>query len=108
MFRIVSCGEQLLRRESEKLTRLPRFPECYVLIGKPGINVSTKTARENLESEGMEYHPDIDGLIGDIRTRSDLYALACQKMGNVFEPGIIHEISCDRQYQAPDGRKKVR
>ena len=73
----------------EKLTRLPEVPKCYVLIGKPGINVSTKTAYENLNLEGIGKHPDIDGLIGAIRN-NDLYAMA-SRMENVFEPGIIRQ-----------------
>ena len=73
----------------EKLKRLPKVPECYVLVGKPGINVSTKTAYENLNLEGIGKHPDIDGLIGAIRN-NDLYAMA-SRMENVFEPGIIRQ-----------------
>ncbi len=37
----------------------------------------------------FRYHPDIDGMIGDIE-RGDLLAMT-QKMGNVFEPGIIEK-----------------
>ena len=68
---------------------LPKVPECYVLVGKPGINVSTKTAYENLNLAGIGKHPDIDGLIRDIEC-GDLYAMA-SKMENVFEPGIIRQ-----------------
>ena len=68
-------GTALAEGIGEKLTRLPEVPKCYVLIGKPGINVSTKTAYENLNLEGIGKHPDIDGLIGAIRN-NDLYAMA--------------------------------
>ena len=73
-------GTALAEGIGEKLTRLPEVPKCYVLIGKPGINVSTKTAYENL---------NLDGLIGAIRN-NDLYAMA-SRMENVFEPGIIRQ-----------------
>ena len=82
-------GTALAEGIGEKLTRLPEVPKCYVLIGKPGINVSTKTAYENLNLEGIGKHPDIDGLIGAIRN-NDLYAMA-SRMENVFEPGIIRQ-----------------
>ena len=82
-------GTALAEGIGEKLTRLPKVPKCYVLIGKPGINVSTKTAYENLNLAGIGKHPDIDGMIGDIE-KGDLYAMA-SKMENVFEPGIIRQ-----------------
>ena len=40
----VMRGTALAEGIGEKLTRLPRVPQCYVLVGKPGVNVSTKTA----------------------------------------------------------------
>ena len=82
-------GTALAEGIGEKLTRLPKVPKCYVLVGKPGINVSTKTAYENLNLAGIGKHPDIDGMIGDIE-KGDLYAMA-SKMENVFEPGIIRQ-----------------
>ena len=85
----VMRGTALAEGIGEKLTRLPGLPKCYVLVGKPGINVSTKTAYENLNLAGIGKHPDIDGLIRDIEC-GDLYAMA-SKMENVFEPGIIRQ-----------------
>ena len=82
-------GTAIAEGIGEKLKRLPKVPECYVLVGKPGINVSTKTAYENLNLAGIGKHPDIDGLIRDIED-GDLYAMA-SKMENVFEPGIIRQ-----------------
>lgn len=67
-------GTALAEGIGEKLTPLPAMPEGYVLIGKPGINVSTKTAYENLNLAAIEQHPDIDGMIRDIRNK-DLYSM---------------------------------
>ena len=80
-------GTALAEGIGEKLTRLPELPFCYILVGKPGISVSTRLAYENLHLDTIARHPDIDGMIEDIRRR-DLYAMA-EKMENVFEPGII-------------------
>lgn len=80
-------GTALAEGIGEKLTRLPDLPFCYILIGKPGISVSTKMAYENLHLDTISHHPDIDGMIEDIQ-KGDLYAMA-EKMENVFEPGII-------------------
>ncbi len=80
-------GTALAEGIGEELTPLDPVPECYILIGKPGINVSTKTAYENLNLESISSHPDIDGMMEDIRNR-DLKKMT-QKMQNVFEPGIM-------------------
>ena len=80
-------GTALAEGIGEKLTVIPQVPKCYVLVGKPGVNVSTKLAYENLNLKGIKNHPDIDGMIEDIR-RGDLRKMTA-KMGNVFEPGII-------------------
>lgn len=80
-------GTALAEGIGEKLTRLPQLPHCYVLVGKPGVNVSTRIAYENLNLGGIFHHPDIDGMIEDIN-RGGLYAMV-SKMENVFEPGIM-------------------
>lgn len=85
----VMRGTALAEGIGEKLTRISQVPDCFVLIGKPGINVSTKAAYESLQLDKISSHPDIDGMIGDIE-RGDLSAMT-QKMGNVFEPGIIEK-----------------
>ena len=85
----VMRGTALAEGIGEKLTRITQVPACFVLIGKPGINVSTKAAYESLQLDKISSHPDIDGMIGDIE-RGDLLAMT-QKMGNVFEPGIIEK-----------------
>ena len=85
----VMRGTALAEGIGEKLTRITQVPDCFVLIGKPGINVSTKAAYESLQLDKISSHPDIDGMIGDIE-RGDILAMT-QKMGNVFEPGIIEK-----------------
>ena len=60
-----------------------------MLVGKPGISVSTKTAYENLKLDEINKHPDIDGMIRDIQ-KGDLHSMT-EKMENVFEPGIIEK-----------------
>lgn len=88
-------GTALAEGIGEKLTRLDPLPKCYVLVGKPGINVSTKMAYENLNLSDISAHPDIDGMIEDIKNR-DLYSMAA-KMSNVFEPGIAKQYPVIRQ-----------
>jgi len=76
-------GTALAEGIGEKLTKLPPMPFCYVLIGKPGINVSTKFVYGNLDLKKIEYHPDIDGIRQAIEQK-DLKGIA-SRMGNVLE-----------------------
>ena len=82
-------GTALAEGIGEKLTRIAQIPDCFVLIGKPGISVSTKMAYESLQLDKITSHPDIDGMIRDIEN-GDLLTMT-EKMGNVFEPGIIEK-----------------
>lgn len=79
-------GTALAEGIGEKLTWIPQIPQCFVLIGKPSVSVSTRQAYESISLDGA-MHPDIDGMVEDIKN-GDLYAMT-QKMGNIFEPGII-------------------
>ena len=82
-------GTALAEGIGEKLTRIAQIPDCFVLIGKPGISVSTKMAYESLQLDKISSHQDIDGMIRDIEN-GDLLTMT-EKMGNVFEPGIIEK-----------------
>jgi 4-diphosphocytidyl-2-C-methyl-D-erythritol kinase len=56
-------GTALSEGIGEILTPLKPIPSCYILIAKPGINVSTRFVYENLEADKLESHPDIDGMM---------------------------------------------
>lgn len=79
----VMRGTALAEGIGERLTSLPGIPMCYVLIGKPGINVSTKFVYGNLHLDEVTEHPDIDGMVEAIRNH-DLYGIT-DRMGNVLE-----------------------
>ena len=86
----VMRGTALAEGIGEKLTRLPRLPHCYVLVGKPGVNVSTRAAYESLRlDDPAMVHPDIDGMVQAIR-QNDLEGVI-SRMGNSFEPEIIRK-----------------
>ena len=76
-------GTALAEGIGEKLTRIAQIPDCFVLIGKPGINVSTKFVYENLHADSLQYHPDIDGMVASIE-KGDLCGIT-DRMGNVLE-----------------------
>ena len=80
-------GTALAEGIGEKLTRLPNTPDCYVVLAKPGVHVSTQFVYGNLKANELKDHPDIDGQIEAIRN-GDLYGMA-ERMGNVLETVTI-------------------
>ena len=85
----VMRGTALAEGIGEKLTVLPPMPPCYVLIGKPGISVSTKFVYTNLNLGPDTHHPDIDGMIQALE-KGDLYGIT-DRMENVLEKVTIPE-----------------
>lgn len=80
-------GTALAEGIGEELTLLSDAPECFVLIGKPGISVSTKFVYGNLKTSEIKQHPDIDELVLAIQ-ENDFYKMA-NNIGNVLEEVTI-------------------
>lgn len=76
-------GTALSEGIGEKLTPLSPMPPCYILIGKPGISVSTKFVYTNLKLNEHTKHPDIDGMLQALK-RQDLRGIT-DRMENVLE-----------------------
>ena len=83
----VMRGTALAEGIGEKLTSLPGVPMCYVLIGKPGISVSTKYVYTTLDLNTDTVHPDIDGMRKALED-GDLYGIT-ERMGNVLQDVTI-------------------
>ena len=79
----IEGGTALSEGIGEILTKLPDAPNCYVVVAKPEISVSTKYVYENLHANELKYHPDIDGMVEAIRGQ-DLDGV-CKRMENVLE-----------------------
>lgn len=76
-------GTALSEGIGEVLTPLPPMPDCWILIARPPVSVSTKFVYENLHLENISRHPDIDGIVQAIRD-SDLHGM-CSRLENVLE-----------------------
>lgn len=63
-------GTVLAEGIGEKLTSLSDAPNCYLLVAKPDISVSTKYVYENLKLDKLEGRPDIDGMMAAIQAGS--------------------------------------
>ena len=80
-------GTALSEGIGEKLSTIPKLPDCYILIAKPNIHVSTKFVYSNLVLDENTKHPDIDRMIEAMKKR-DLQDL-CEHIGNVLETVTI-------------------
>ncbi len=80
-------GTALAEGIGDKLRALPPCPDCYVLVGKPAISVSTKFVYENLHANELEYHPEIDKMLDAIQWHNLNKIADC--MGNVLETVTI-------------------
>ena len=85
----VMRGTALAEGIGEILTPLPPVPQGYILVGKPGVNVSTKFVYGRLDAANLKEHPDIDGMIAALESR-DLRQVA-DKLGNVLETVTVPE-----------------
>ena len=82
-------GTALSEGIGEKLSRVDAMPDCYILIAKPGISVSTGFVYKNLDLPALSKHPDIDGMLECLKEK-DLTGI-CNRLENVLETVTIKE-----------------
>lgn len=80
-------GTALSQGIGEILTPLKSAPDCFVLLIKPPIEVSTKFVYENLKVQELKSHPDMEGIQRAIEA-GDLYGM-CKRLENVLESVTI-------------------
>lgn len=80
-------GTALAEGIGEKLTPLAPMPDCYILIAKPAISVSTKFVYENLHANDLkaEDHPDVDGMLTALEAGDLAGITGRMDNGNVLE-----------------------
>lgn len=83
----IMLGTALSEGIGEKLTALPSMPDCYILLVKPDVNVSTKYVYENLQLNDSIIHPNITAMIEAIKA-ADLDTLA-SRMDNLLQTVTI-------------------
>ncbi|RDI38404.1 4-(cytidine 5'-diphospho)-2-C-methyl-D-erythritol kinase [Falsibacillus pallidus] len=75
-------GTALAKGRGEKITHLPAPPNCWVILAKPSIGVSTADVYRNLNLSNVS-HPDTQAMMDGLRNRS--YKEVCGELGNVLE-----------------------
>lgn len=79
----VTGGTALATGRGEVLTPIPNPPQCWVIVAKPPINVSTAEVYGRLRSEQIQRHPSAERMV-EALTQGDFQQM-CQSLGNVLE-----------------------
>jgi len=75
-------GTAIARGRGEKIEHLPAPPNCWVILAKPTIGVSTADVYRNLDVPKLS-HPNINEIVQSIYNQD--YESMCNNMGNVLE-----------------------
>jgi 4-diphosphocytidyl-2-C-methyl-D-erythritol kinase len=75
-------GTALAKGRGEKITHLPAPPNCWVILAKPSIGVSTADVYRNLNLESIQ-HPNSQAMIQAIKQGD--YQSVCKEIGNALE-----------------------
>lgn len=86
---LIKGGIALAEGIGEKLTTLPAFPECVLVIAKPDLGVSTKEVYEAFDGLKEVKHPDIGKLVNSLGNTKlkDIVKL----LGNVLEEVTVNK-----------------
>jgi 4-diphosphocytidyl-2-C-methyl-D-erythritol kinase len=79
----VTGGTALATGRGERLQPIESPPQCWVILAKPPINVSTSDIYTRLNAQNIKAHPSTVNVLEAIRSKN--LDKLCQNMGNVLE-----------------------
>jgi 4-diphosphocytidyl-2-C-methyl-D-erythritol kinase len=95
----VAGGTAVARGRGEKLEAVGAPPQCWVVLAKPPINVSTSEIYGHLDAAAIQQHPSTAGMLAALE-RKDFDGM-CAHLGNVLEdvtlrlyPEVRHVKEC--------------
>ncbi|MBS4201478.1 4-(cytidine 5'-diphospho)-2-C-methyl-D-erythritol kinase [Bacillus sp. FJAT-49732] len=80
-------GTGLARGRGEKVTKIPAPPNCWVILAKPSIGVSTADVYRNVDLEKID-HPNTEAMVKAIQNQQ--YDEVCRHLGNALEKVTLH------------------
>ncbi|KKD54736.1 MULTISPECIES: 4-(cytidine 5'-diphospho)-2-C-methyl-D-erythritol kinase [Paenibacillus] len=91
----ITGGTALASGRGELLKPLPNPPQCWVILAKPPINVSTAEVYARVKADQITHHPSARQMEQAIRNAS--FTDVCNALGNVLEdvtlklyPEVVH------------------
>lgn len=79
----VTGGSALATGRGEMLKPVPSPPQCWAVVAKPPINVSTADVYGRLRSDNIHRHPSAKAMVEALEAGS--FQDMCQSLGNVLE-----------------------
>lgn len=79
----VTGGTAIARGRGEQLEMIDSPPQCWVILAKPPINVSTADVYGKLRAGAIKRHPDTAGMLTAIKEKQ--FEQMCSSLGNVLE-----------------------
>ncbi|OCT13240.1 4-(cytidine 5'-diphospho)-2-C-methyl-D-erythritol kinase [Paenibacillus pectinilyticus] len=79
----VTGGTALATGRGEKLEHITAPPQCWVVLAKPPINVSTSEIYGKLKAREIKNHPSTANVLSAIRDKQ--FDRLCNSLGNVLE-----------------------
>jgi len=79
----VTGGTAIARGRGEKLEMIPNPPQCWVILAKPPINVSTADVYGRFRVDKLSSHPSMANMISAIENQR--FHDVCGQLGNVLE-----------------------
>ena len=79
----VTGGSALATGRGEILKPIPNPPQCWAVVAKPPINVSTADVYGRLRSDNIHRHPSAKAMVEALEAGS--FQDMCQSLGNVLE-----------------------
>ncbi|CAM3470173.1 4-(cytidine 5'-diphospho)-2-C-methyl-D-erythritol kinase [Paenibacillus lupini] len=79
----VTGGTAIARGRGEKLEQISNPPQCWVVLAKPPINVSTADVYGKLRANELKSHPSTQDMVSAIERGS--FSDICAGLGNVLE-----------------------
>lgn len=79
----VTGGTAIARGRGEVLEHITNPPQCWVVLAKPPINVSTADVYGRFRANEIKEHPSISNMVGALERGS--FTDICEGLGNVLE-----------------------
>lgn len=79
----VTGGSALATGRGELLTPVPSPPQCWAVVAKPPINVSTAEVYGRLRSDNIQHHPSAKDMVAALEEGN--FQHMCGSLGNVLE-----------------------
>ena len=105
----VAGGTALAEGRGEILTALPDLPPLYLVLAKPGLEISTPWAYREFDKQKNVVHPDIEGMVKAVRAGSGptVFGFVKEKKAGEEIAALLQSMQMETAVAELVGRQKV-